>query len=130
MAKQTHHPINNDLAQACVKNYHAIFKGAVDKKIADAFTSDVIFDRQQLITWLNTLTTDSVKVSIGVYTPEFVAKYPSAKVNRITTFLTPCNVGSQPPSKVLGAPAPPDDGGDDSGNGGGQDTFNLGQLTP
>ncbi|OCX50523.1 hypothetical protein BEL04_22360 [Mucilaginibacter sp. PPCGB 2223] len=124
-----HGPVNNKLADACVKNYHAIFKGAIDKKIIDAFTADVIFDKAQLIAWLNTLTTDSVKVSMGIYTPEFVAQYPTAKVNRLTTFITPYDKGSQPPSKVLGAPDPT--GGDPgSGDGGGQDTFNLGELLP
>jgi len=119
-----HQPVDSNLASACVKNYHAIFKGAADRRIADAFTSDVVFDREQLIAWLNSLTTDCVKISIGVCTPEFVAKYPGAKLNRLTTFLTPCN--SQP-SKVLGAPDPGDDG---SGSGGGIITYNLGELTP
>ena len=124
MDKHGHGPVNNDLAQACVKNYHTIFKGALDKKIIEAFTADVIFDRAQLITWLNTLTTDSIKISMGIYTPDFAAKYPTAKVGRLTTFLAPYNTGS---SNVLSAPdptAPPS--GDDPGN----DTFNLGTLTP
>jgi hypothetical protein len=129
MAKQRHAPVNNDLAQACVKNYHAIFKGCIDKRILAAFTSDVVFDRAQLIAWLSSLSTDSVKVSMGIYTPDFVAKYPTAKVNRLTTFITPYNSGS---SNVLSAPdpdnsapvdpPPPADPGDF--------TFNLGELTP
>lgn len=121
MAK-THQPVDSKLANACVQNYHAIFKATADRRVLDAFTSDVVFDRGQLIAWLNTLTTDSVKISIGVYTPEFVAQYPGAKVNRLTTFITPCNAH---PSKVLGAPNPVDDGSGD-----GSSPFNLGDLTP
>jgi len=124
MAKQPHAPVNNDLAQACVKNYHSIFKGCIDKKILDAFTADVVFDRQQLIDWLNSLTTDSVKVSMGIYTPDFVAKYPTAKLNRLTTFFSPYNLGS---SNVLSAP-PPD--GPTTQDDPGQTTFNLGELLP
>lgn len=124
MDKHGHGPVNNDLAQACVKNYHTIFKGALDKKIIEAFTADVIFDRAQLISWLNTLTTDSIKISMGIYTPDFAAKYPTAKVGRLTTFIAPYNTGS---SNVLSAPSPDDNGSqDDPGNG----TFNLGTLTP
>ena len=115
-----HQPVDGNLADACVKNYHGIFKTSSDKKVADAFTSDVVFNRAQLIAWLNTLTTDSVKISMGVYTPEFVNKYPGAKNNRLTTFFTPCN---SPGSKVLGD-------GDPDGTDPGTPTFNLGQLTP
>jgi len=124
MAQHGHGPVNNDLAQACVKNYHAIFKGAIDKKIIDAFTADVIFDRAQLIAWLSTLSTDSVKISMGIYTPDFAAKYPTAKVGRLTTFIAPYNTGS---SKNLSAPDPTDPPpSGDPGNG----TFNLGELLP
>jgi hypothetical protein len=114
MAQHGHGPVNNDLAQACVKNYHAIFKGAIDKKIIDAFTADVIFDRAQLIAWM------------GIYTPDFAAKYPTAKVGRLTTFIAPYNTGS---SNVLSAPDPDDPAPqDDPGNG--TTTFNLGELLP
>ncbi|WP_448701860.1 hypothetical protein ACFGVR_06330 [Mucilaginibacter sp. AW1-3] len=118
-----HGPVNNDLAKACVKNYHQIFKGALDPRIVQAFTEDVVFDRLQLIAWLNSLQTDSIKISLGIYTPDFVAKYPSAKVNRLTTFLSAHNA----PSKVLSAPAD-DPSGDDDGNP--DNTYNLGTLTP
>ncbi len=121
MAK--HSPVNKDLANACIQHYHKVFKGAIDKKVIDAFTSDVVFDKAELIAWLNTITTDSIKISLGIYTPEFVAKYPAAKVNRLSTFIYPHNHNVATPVKAqVGGDA---SSGDDSG-----DPLNLGTLTP
>jgi hypothetical protein len=118
MAK--HEPVNADLAKDCVENYHKIFKGAIDPKIKDAFTSDVVFDKAQLIAWLNTITTNSVKISLGIYTPEFVAKYPTAKVNRLSTFIYPYNTPAAVKAQVGGVSTPA----------GGDDPFNLAELQP
>lgn len=120
-----HGPVDNNKAKACMKNFETIFKGAIDPKIKEAYTECVVFDRAQLISWLNTLTTDSVKISLGIYDQDFVNAYPSAKHNRLTTFLTPFN--SIPQGNVLSAPAPDatTSDGDPLDN-----TFNLGTLTP
>jgi len=121
-----HGPVNNNKARACMKNYETIFKGAIDPKIKEAYTECVVFDRALLITWLNTLTTDSIKISLGIYDQDFVNTYPTAKHNRLTAFLTPFNSIPQK-SNVLSAPdpdaVPPNDDPLDN-------TFNLGTLTP
>ncbi len=114
-----HQPVNLSLADGCVKHYHEVFKGAIDPKIVEAFTADVVFDKAQLIAWLNTITTDSVKISLGIYTPEFVAQYPTAKPKRLTTFIYPYNTPAAG-IKAQGAGDPPAD----------EDPFNLGNLNP
>jgi len=122
MAK--HSPVNKDLANACIQHYHQVFKGAIDKKIVDAFTSDVVFDKAVLMAWLNTITTDSVRISLGIYTPEFVAKYPTAKANRLTTFIYPHNATPSEPTAVKAQV-----GGDGTSDGSG-DPLNLGTMNP
>jgi hypothetical protein len=128
-----HKPVNKTLAQECAERYKKIYQHSSDPEVKKSFTDGVVFDKAELISWLNTIPTPSVKITFGIYTPAFVEKYPTAKVGRLSTFIFPsatiphassgpiiafslaADAGDPPPP-----PPPPSD----------EDPLNLGDMTP
>jgi hypothetical protein len=127
-----HKPVNKTLAQECVEHYKKIYQHSSDPEVKKSFSEGIVFDKAELIAWLNTISTPSVKITLGVYTPGFVEKYPIAKEGRLSTFIFPSTIipheakgpiiafslaadaGDPPP------PPPPSDG----------DPLNAGGLLP
>ncbi len=126
MAK--HRPVNKTLAQECMAQYKKIHQNSSDPEVKKGFTDGVVFDKAELIAWLNAIPTPSVKICMGVYTPAFVQKYPAAKEGRLTTFIFPST--TIPPLHIVKAGG--GDGGDPGGDPGNDpnDPLNVGGLEP
>jgi len=87
-----HKPVNKTLAQECVERYKKIYQHSSDPEVKKSFSEGMVFDKAELIAWLNSIQTPSVKIALGIYTPAFVEKYPIAKAGRLSTFIFPCDI--------------------------------------
>jgi|ERR1700744_1672823 hypothetical protein len=125
-------PVDKSLAEECMDQYVKMYGSTNDPKLKEAYSASVTFNTAQLIAWLSTAGTDSVNISFGVYTKEYVATYPAAKLGRLTAFFVPIisGVPTPPPSApgvTVKSLASDDDGsvGDDP-----DEVYNLGSLNP
>jgi len=125
MAK--HRKVDNTLAQGCVANYVKIYQGSTDPAVKTAYSDGAVYDKAELIEFLKNIKTPSVKITFGVYTDAYVKQYPTAKANRLTTFLYPSTVIPPDIKLVAGAYVAPGGGGDGVGDG---DPLNIVQVTP
>jgi hypothetical protein len=87
MAK--HKPVKKDLAQDCVNQFKKTHQNSTDQAVQKSYSDGVVFDKAELIAWLNTIQTPSVKIAFGIYTEAFAQQYPEAKPGRLTTFIVP-----------------------------------------
>ena len=125
MAK--HKKVDNTLAQGCVANYVKIYQGSTDPAVKTAYSDGAVLDKTELIEFLKTLKTPSVKITFGVYTDEYVKQYPTAKNGRLTAFMYPSTVIPPDIKLVAGAYVAPGDGGIGSGDG---DPLNIIVVQP
>jgi len=123
MAK--HRKVESALAKGCIDSYVKTYQGTTDAAIKAAYTDGTIFDREDLITYLKSIKTPSVKFTFGVYTDEYVKKYPMAKNNRMTAFVFPSTVIVPDIPLTHAAYIAPGDGGDGLG-----DPLNISTLNP
>jgi hypothetical protein len=126
MAK--HRPVNKDLAQDCVNQFKKLYKTSTDQAVQKSYSDGIVFDKAELIAWLNTIQTPSVRIAFGIYTDAFARQYPEAKQGRLTTFIVPTDTiphAAKGPIITFaamngGMPDPTDPG----------DPFNAGELEP
>jgi len=122
-------PVNRTLAQGCMDRYVKIYGSTTDPKLAKSYSTTVTFDRTDLVAWLNSVNTDSVNISFGVYTEEYVKAYPNAVAGRLSAFFAPILTPVPEPApgvSVVQSISPSialDDPGDDF-------YYNLGTLAP
>lgn len=90
-----HKQVDPALAAGCAAQYTKIYKGTDDEAVLNAYSEGIVFDRQELIDWLNQITTPSIKIAYGVYTKEFANKYPGAIEGRLASFLWPDDTAIQ-----------------------------------
>lgn len=130
MAK--HKQVDPALAQGCAALYTEIYKSTTDQDILNAYTESITFDRQELIDWLNQLTSPSVKIALGVYTKAFVNKYPEATEGRLSTFLWPVDTAVQAASTLVADSAMTTSAAttSDSGSSNSGDPLNTGTTFP
>jgi hypothetical protein len=129
MAK--HKPVNKDLAQDCVNLFKKMHQASTDHAVQKSYSEGIVFDKAELIAWLNTIQAPSVKIAFGIYTDAFVQKYPEAKQGRLTTFIVPTQTiphAAKGPIITFalladGGTPPPLPTGD-------EDPFNQGELLP
>ncbi|MBW4890394.1 hypothetical protein KXQ82_11725 [Mucilaginibacter sp. HMF5004] len=128
-----HRPVNKSLAEQCMEKYKKVYKNSSDPAVQKAYTEGLVFDKTELINWLNKIPNPSVKIAFGVYNDDFVAKYPLAKKGRLSAFIFPSDViphAGGGPIIAFSAPGgegdnPPNDPPPSDG-----DPLNMGDLMP
>ena len=79
--------VDNKMAQECLDRYAKIYQKTLDKKLDEAYTTSITFNKADLIEFLSTQDTENIKICLGVYTAEFCAQYPTAQEGRLTAFI-------------------------------------------
>lgn len=83
-----------DLAEKCIRHYHLMLTGGVPGNIKDALTHSVTFNTPEFASWLKDNgyldNTTSIKLSLGIYTPEVAEQLGvPEEVGRLTVFVVP-----------------------------------------
>ena len=94
-------PVCHTYADPCTAMYQHVYKNAANvDSISKAYTSSEDFGSQNLSSWAldiaNNTDAAQIKVCFGIYTPQYAAKFPSAKPGRLAVFLYPVNSSKGP----------------------------------
>jgi hypothetical protein len=96
------------LARACMEEYNTLMLGDNVQQMHDAFTSTVTFNTADLAAWINKYleNSDSIRICLGVYTPDVVSQLKAGEIGRITAFICPVIDGEEVDAYNIGENGP------------------------
>ncbi len=88
------------IARACWQQYDELMRGDDLPKMHQAFTDTITFNTRDLANWLKTNNylenTDSIRICLGIYTPEAASHLNQQNdEGRVTVFICPMRDGAE-----------------------------------
>jgi hypothetical protein len=98
------------LARACMEEYNTLMLGENVQQMHEAFTNTVTFNTKDFATWLDTNkyleNSDSIRICLGVYTPDVARELNAGEIGRITAFICPVVDGIEVDAYNIGENGP------------------------